>query len=79
MKLLLGYVQTLFGFYQMCGGPIYGFIIKKFGIRNALYLCYGSTMLSGLLLYNSMVSTLIGVRLIKKFFIVESSIASRIF
>ncbi|KAK5973827.1 MFS domain-containing protein, partial [Trichostrongylus colubriformis] len=48
-----GYIQTLFGILQMCGAPLFGTIVQKFGIRFALHLCYGSTMISGILLYLS--------------------------
>ncbi|KAK6047902.1 hypothetical protein COOONC_14593 [Cooperia oncophora] len=37
----------------MCGGPLFGTIVQKFGIRYALHLCYGSTMISGVLLFLS--------------------------
>lgn len=48
-----GYIQTVFGIFQMVGGPLFGYVIQKFGIRYALHLCYLSTMLSGLALYFS--------------------------
>ncbi|PAV62354.1 hypothetical protein WR25_16742 isoform A [Diploscapter pachys] len=48
-----GYFQTLFGFVQMIGGPLFGYAIQKFGIRWALHLCYFSTVLSGVSLYYS--------------------------
>lgn len=51
-----GYFQTLFGFVQMIGGPLFGYMIQKFGIRWALHLCYFSTVLSGISLYYSYVS-----------------------
>ncbi|EGT46222.1 hypothetical protein CAEBREN_32723 [Caenorhabditis brenneri] len=35
----------------MVGGPLFGYVIQKFGIRYALHLCYLSTMLSGLALF----------------------------
>ncbi|EGT41135.1 hypothetical protein CAEBREN_25250 [Caenorhabditis brenneri] len=37
----------------MVGGPLFGYVIQKFGIRYALHLCYLSTMLSGLALFFS--------------------------
>ncbi|VDP60584.1 unnamed protein product [Heligmosomoides polygyrus] len=43
----------MFGILQMCGGPLFGYIEGRFGIRLALHLCYGSTMISGILLYLS--------------------------
>uniref|UniRef100_A0A1I7TQX0 MFS domain-containing protein n=1 Tax=Caenorhabditis tropicalis TaxID=1561998 RepID=A0A1I7TQX0_9PELO len=48
-----GYIQTIFGVFQMVGGPLFGYIIQKFGIRYALHLCYFSTLLSGLALFFS--------------------------
>lgn len=40
----------------MIGGPLFGYVIQKFGIRYALHLCYLSTLCSGLALYFSFVS-----------------------
>ncbi|VDL79904.1 unnamed protein product [Nippostrongylus brasiliensis] len=55
-----GYIQTAFGVLQMCGAPLFGHVVQRFGIRFALYLCYGSTLISGILLYLSYdVSTLL--------------------
>ncbi|EPB66225.1 transporter, major facilitator family protein [Ancylostoma ceylanicum] len=48
-----GYVQTLFGLLQMCGGPFFGYIVQRLGVRKALFICYGSTMFSGVLLFFS--------------------------
>ncbi|CAB3406322.1 unnamed protein product [Caenorhabditis bovis] len=48
-----GYIQTIFGIFQMLGGPLYGYVIQKFGIRRALFVCYFSTFLSGILLFLS--------------------------
>ncbi|ETN85442.1 transporter, major facilitator family protein [Necator americanus] len=48
-----GYVQTLFGLLQMCGSPFFGYIVQRFGVRMSLFICYGSTMLSGVLLFFS--------------------------
>lgn len=41
-----GILQTFFGVLQMIGGPIFGFLTRRFGIRNAILLCYASTALS---------------------------------
>ncbi|EYC43782.1 hypothetical protein Y032_0481g2264 [Ancylostoma ceylanicum] len=48
-----GYVQTLFGLLQICGGPVFGYIVQRSGIRKSLFICYASTMLSGVLLFFS--------------------------
>uniref|UniRef100_A0A7I4YQU3 MFS domain-containing protein n=1 Tax=Haemonchus contortus TaxID=6289 RepID=A0A7I4YQU3_HAECO len=48
-----GYIQTFFGILQMCGGPVFGAIVQRFGIRYALHLCYLSTMISSVLLLMS--------------------------
>ncbi|CAI2350616.1 unnamed protein product [Caenorhabditis sp. 36 PRJEB53466] len=48
-----GYIQTVFGIFQMVGGPLFGYVIQKFGIRYALHVCYLSTLLSGLALFFS--------------------------
>uniref|UniRef100_A0A8R1EBB6 Major facilitator superfamily (MFS) profile domain-containing protein n=2 Tax=Caenorhabditis japonica TaxID=281687 RepID=A0A8R1EBB6_CAEJA len=37
----------------MIGGPLFGYVIQKFGIRYALHLCYVSTLISGLALFFS--------------------------
>ncbi|CAJ0580397.1 unnamed protein product, partial [Mesorhabditis spiculigera] len=48
-----GYLQTLFGLLQVLGGPVFGHITQKYGIRAALFLCYGSTLISALMLYSA--------------------------
>ncbi|CAD6195440.1 unnamed protein product [Caenorhabditis auriculariae] len=50
---IYGYYQTLFGVLQIVGGPFFGYIIQRSGIRMGLHVCYISTMLSGLGLYFS--------------------------
>ncbi|CAI5449127.1 unnamed protein product [Caenorhabditis angaria] len=37
----------------MIGGPLFGYIIQKFGLRYALFICYISTLLSGIGLFFS--------------------------
>ncbi|KAK6751082.1 hypothetical protein RB195_002823 [Necator americanus] len=38
---------------MMCGSPFFGYIVQRFGVRMSLFICYGSTMLSGVLLFFS--------------------------
>uniref|UniRef100_A0AC34QL32 Major facilitator superfamily (MFS) profile domain-containing protein n=1 Tax=Panagrolaimus sp. JU765 TaxID=591449 RepID=A0AC34QL32_9BILA len=49
---LFGHCQTLFGTLSIIGGPIFGFIIKKYGIKNGLYLVYMMTMFMAIILLN---------------------------
>ncbi|CAJ0948997.1 unnamed protein product, partial [Mesorhabditis belari] len=48
----IGYIATLFGLLQVLGGPVFGHITQKYGVRVALYFCYGSTLVSALIMYN---------------------------
>ncbi|KIH59582.1 hypothetical protein ANCDUO_10178 [Ancylostoma duodenale] len=45
-----GYVQTLFALLQLCGGPMFGYMMQRHGIRFSLLLAYTCTALSGVLL-----------------------------
>uniref|UniRef100_A0A915AUX1 Major facilitator superfamily (MFS) profile domain-containing protein n=1 Tax=Parascaris univalens TaxID=6257 RepID=A0A915AUX1_PARUN len=46
-----GLLQTFFGVMQMFGGPLYGYLIRRIGIRNALILCYSCTIASSLITF----------------------------
>uniref|UniRef100_A0AC34FL73 Major facilitator superfamily (MFS) profile domain-containing protein n=1 Tax=Panagrolaimus sp. ES5 TaxID=591445 RepID=A0AC34FL73_9BILA len=50
-----GYSQTFFGIVQIIGGPIFGFIMNKFGIKFGLYVCYFMTagMVGTLIAFNN--------------------------
>uniref|UniRef100_A0A0M3IU95 MFS domain-containing protein n=1 Tax=Ascaris lumbricoides TaxID=6252 RepID=A0A0M3IU95_ASCLU len=49
-----GLLQTFFGVMQMLGGPLYGYLIRRIGIRSALILCYSCTIASSLMTFASM-------------------------
>ncbi|VDK25413.1 unnamed protein product [Anisakis simplex] len=57
----IGLIQTFFGVLQMIGGPIFGFLIRRFGIRKALILCYTSTIISSLLKFTSKFSLYVSI------------------
>uniref|UniRef100_A0A7E4VRB1 MFS domain-containing protein n=1 Tax=Panagrellus redivivus TaxID=6233 RepID=A0A7E4VRB1_PANRE len=40
---LIGYSQTLYGVLEIVGGPLFGAILHKLGIRTGLFLTYGLT------------------------------------
>jgi OCT family organic cation transporter-like MFS transporter 18 len=52
---VFGYSQTFFGILQIIGGPLFGLIMNKFGIKKGLYLCYLMTagMVGTLILFNN--------------------------
>ena len=61
---MFGYLQSLFAFVQLCGGPIYGRFGDLFGTRNALILAFLASASSyGLLAVASSFSVLLLSRL----------------
>ncbi|KHN82412.1 Solute carrier family 22 member 18 [Toxocara canis] len=54
-----GLIQTFFGAMQMIGGPIYGYLIRQFGIQKALVICYSCTAASSLLIFTARVGSII--------------------
>ena len=55
----LGYLNTLFSFLLLCGGPLYGRFGDVFGARAALTLSYSATALGyGILSLANSVPTL---------------------
>lgn len=47
---LYGHSQTFFGVLSILGGPVFGFLMKKYGIKRGLYVVYFMTMLMALIL-----------------------------